>query len=112
MDYFVIGERELVLAFALVGVQGASALNRTEALDAFNMATGKGSAILGAPVTEKTPRVLIITEEVALFLEEEVINWQKKGAYPLIVEIPSLKGRIEGKKTLSESIREAIGISV
>ncbi|MBQ3686683.1 MAG: ATPase V, partial [Treponema sp.] len=35
MEYFVIGEREIVLGFMLVGVSGAAVSNREEALDAF-----------------------------------------------------------------------------
>lgn len=41
MDYFVIGERELVLGFKLAGVQGAYVSNRNEALEAFCKVTGK-----------------------------------------------------------------------
>jgi len=32
--------------------------------------------------------------------------------YPLIVEIPGLHGHLPGRKTLTDSIREAIGIRV
>lgn len=112
MQYFVIGERELVLAFALVGVQGQVAVNRTEALDAFNRVTGKGGVIAGVPVTGERVKVLILTEEVAVLLEDEVVAWQKSGEFPLIVEIPGINGHLEGKKTLTDAIREAIGISV
>ena len=42
MEYFVIAERELILGFKLVGVDGAVALNREEALDAFRRVTGLG----------------------------------------------------------------------
>ncbi|MBQ6029401.1 MAG: ATPase V, partial [Treponema sp.] len=52
MKYFVIGEREIVLAFGLVGVSGAVAANRSEALDAFNRVTGKGGAV-NAPAIEE-----------------------------------------------------------
>ena len=45
-------------------------------------------------------------------LEEEVLEWQMKGDYPLIVEIPGLQGHLEGKKTLTDAIREAVGIQV
>ncbi len=112
MQYFVIGERELVLAFALVGVKGEVAVNRTEALEIFNRITGKGSGLAAAPVNQERAKILILTEEVAVMLEEEVIDWQKSGKYPLIVEIPGLQGRLKGKKSLTDSIREAIGISV
>ncbi|MCR5123651.1 MAG: V-type ATP synthase subunit F [Treponema sp.] len=110
MEYFVIGEREIVLAFKLVGVDGSVSVNRTEALDAFNRITGRGG-IASVPASER-PKVLILTEEVSSMLEDEVLDWQKGAEYPLIVEIPGIRGHLEGKKTLTDSIREAIGIQV
>ena len=37
MEYFVIGERELILGFMLAGVKGKAVSNRQEALDAFKI---------------------------------------------------------------------------
>ena len=51
-------------------------------------------------------------ESVADMLEKEVLDWQKGGRVPLIVEVPGLQGHLQGRKTLTESIREAVGISV
>lgn len=110
MEYFVIGEREIVLAFKLVGVEGSFVVNRTEAIDAFNRITGRGGTA-SVPVDER-PKVLILTEDVSLMLEEEVLDWQKGAKYPLIVEVPGINGHIQGKKSLTESIREAVGIQV
>ena len=45
-------------------------------------------------------------------LSPEVRDWQMKGSSPLIVEIPGLGGHIEGRKTLTDAIREAVGIQV
>lgn len=112
MQYFVIGERELVLAFGLVGVQGDIAVNRAEALDSFMRHTGRGATATGVPSVETRSKVLILTEEVTDMLQDEVLEWQKKGDYPLIVEIPGLNGHLEGRKTMTEAIREAIGVHV
>lgn len=111
MDYFIIGERELVLAFGLVGVKGVSVSERNEALDAFNKVTGQNEEVF-AQVSKDIPRVLILTENVSVMLEEEITSWQLEGKFPLIVEIPPLEGKVKGKKSLSDSIREAVGISV
>jgi V/A-type H+-transporting ATPase subunit F len=108
VKYFVIGERELVLAFGLVGVAGAVAVNQTEALDAFMRITGRGDT----PSMSERAKVLILTEDVSVLIEDEVLEWQKRGQYPLIVEIPGLHGHLEGKKSLTDAIREAIGIHV
>lgn len=111
MEYFIIGERELVLAFKLVGVEGTVALNRTEALEAFNRITGHGEGVTQIPLSER-PKVLILTEEVSSMIEDEVLKWQKLSQNPLIVEIPGIRGHLKGKKSLSDSIREAVGIQI
>lgn len=110
MEYFVIAQRELVLAFKLVGVDGKSAANRREALDVFNRLTG--NVIDNAMPVAERPKILILSEDVSVMLEDEVIAWQKKGEFPLIVEIPPLSGHLEGKLSLTDSIRQAVGVSV
>lgn len=117
MNYFVIGEREIVLAFGLVGVKGDIVVNKSEALSSFNKATGQEKISVldkttAIPVSENRPKVLILTEDVSQMLEDEVLDWQKKGDFPLIVEVPSLSGPIQGKKSLTDSIREAIGLHI
>jgi V/A-type H+-transporting ATPase subunit F len=111
LEYFVIGERELVLGFKLVGVKGKAVSNRQEALDSFNKMTGQLSSV-NSYAEQDRPKVLILTEDVADMLDEEVQSWQMKGKAPLIVEIPGLQGHIQGRKTLTDSIREAVGIQV
>ena len=100
----------MVLAFRLTGISGTVAENRQDVLDAFNRVTGKGGDI-AAPVDE-VPKVLILTEAAAALIEEEELQWQKKGRFPLIVEIPCLDGHVSGKKSLTDAIREAIGVQV
>jgi ATP synthase, subunit F len=113
MSYYIIGERELVIGFSLVGVNGCTANSRDEALVAFNKVTGRGNILAGnAPSSEQGAKILIITEQIAEFLSDEIRDWQMKGDYPLIVEIPCLQGKMEGKKSLTDSIREAVGIHV
>ncbi len=113
MKYRVIGERELVLGFSLVGVPGTVVNSREESLAAFCRATGQGNSPGGsAPVPEERAKVLILTEEVSAMLEQEVRDWQMGGEYPLVVEVPGLHGHMTGRKTLTDAIREAIGIHV
>jgi V/A-type H+-transporting ATPase subunit F len=117
VNYFVIGEREIVLAFGLVGVKGAEVVTKDEALKAFNKATGQekistNEKTTAIPVSETHPKVLILTEEVSQLLESEVLAWQKQGNFPLIVEVPGIYGPLAGKKSLTDSIREAIGIQI
>lgn len=79
-------------------------------MDAFNRITGKGG-VANVP-TGEIPKVLILTEDAASQIEKEELEWQKTGKFPLIVEIPGLNGHLEGRKTLSDAIREAIGVEI
>ncbi len=102
-----------MLGFALVGVPGTVVGTRDEALDAFYRATGRGNMLAGGtPIEEERAKVLILTEEVSDILEQEVRDWQMCGEYPLVVEVPGLHGHLSGRKTLTDAIREAIGIHV
>lgn len=111
MEYFIIGEPELVTGFALVGVEGKVALNRQDALEVFNRMTAQTSDKLISS-KENRPKILIVTEEVAEFLQQEIFAWQMKGQSPLIVEIPGIHGHLAGRTSLTDAIREAVGISI
>ena len=100
-----------VLWGLLVGVGGEVVNNRGDALEAFKLMTGQSSKVAG-PALKDRPKVLILTEDVSSMLEKEVLDWQKGGKAPLIVEIPGLQGHLQGRKTLTDSIREAVGIQV
>jgi len=110
-DFHVIAGSEIVLGFAYAGIAGTAAETREEALAAFLRMTGRDRGPAG---TEPVPRcrVLILGEDVAALLEREVLDWQAEAEYPLVVEVPPLSGRVEGKKSLMDSIREAVGLNV
>ena len=119
MDYFFLGDPELVTAFRFVGIAGVSIRSAADAEDAFRRMTesydGTSGAVLpaaGVMTGAGNCRVLIMTEEVADWLGDTLIEWQLSNRYPLVVEIPGLMGRLPGRKTLVDSIREAIGIHV
>ena len=113
MDYFFIGDSELATAFRFVGIGGQAVSGTEEALAAFKKCTSGWDETAGAilPGAERC-RVLIITEETALWLGEALTDWQLGGSYPLVVEIPGTLGHLPGRKTLVDSIREAIGVHV
>ena len=102
MEFYVIAEEEIVIGFRFVGVDGAVAGSPDQAREAFRAAIDPGRAV----------RVLILSEEVSSMIESDVLDWQASGEYPLIVEVPGLHGRMKGKRTLVDSIREAVGIHV
>jgi V/A-type H+-transporting ATPase subunit F len=113
VDYFFIGDPELVTAFRFVGIAGAPVRGADDARVVFRRMTEGFDETAGAviPGIEKC-RVLVMTEEVADWLGDILIQWQLSDQYPLIVEVPGMMGRLPGRKTLVDSIREAIGIHV
>jgi V/A-type H+-transporting ATPase subunit F len=118
MDYFFIGDSELVTAFRFIGIDGTAASNAEAARAAFLRITRSWDETAGAVLPSAYAgggagcRVLILTEEAADWLGDELTEWQLSGEYPLIVEIPGAMGRLPGRKTLVDSIREAVGVRV
>jgi len=112
MDYYFLGESELVTAFRFVGIDGYPVRGADDAREAFRRMTESGDESADESAGSEFCRVLIMTEEVADWLGDSLIAWQLSNRYPLIVEMPGLLGRLPGRKTLVDSIREAIGVSV
>ena len=117
MDYFFIGDSELVTAFRFIGIEGMAVRDAAQTAAVFRRITEgwveeAGVTLPGSLYGAEGCQVLIITEEVAGWLDTLLINWQISGKYPLVVEIPGIMGRLPGRKTLVDSIREAIGIHV
>jgi vacuolar-type H+-ATPase subunit F/Vma7 len=111
-DFFVVAEEEIVLAFRMLGVAGRAASGRDEALDAFRFATGTGADPSGRAYKGIGAKVLILTEGMVDLLEEEALEWQLGGGFPLLVEIPSQGQGKSGHKSLEDAVREAVGVGI
>jgi V/A-type H+-transporting ATPase subunit F len=118
MDYYFIGDPELVTAFRFIGIDGIAASNAGTVRAAFLRITRGWDETAGAVLPTANAdggtgcRVLILTEEAADWLGDTLTQWQLSGEYPLVVEIPGTQGRQSGRKSLMDSIREAVGIHV
>jgi len=98
--YLVIADEDTVLGFRCVGIAGNAVSNRTEAL----------AALKGA--RDSQAGVVIVTQEVAAMMLEEVDALRFGGGSPMVVEIPGARGPLAGRKSLSDVIRQAIGVRV
>lgn len=99
MKFYVIGDEDTVLGFNLAGVDGEIVSTAEET-----------SAALKNAFQQEDLGVIIITERIAEKVRHEVDQYMYKTTFPLIIEIPDRKGPIEGRGSVRDMIRSAVGI--
>jgi V/A-type H+-transporting ATPase subunit F len=100
MHYFIIGDEDTVLGFSLVGIEGMIASDKTMAHEALRVA-----------LEDKENAIIIITQDVAELIREEVDRYIFSESFPLIVEIPN---QATGGKSrdLRKLVNNAIGVAL
>ncbi|MCD6530646.1 V-type ATP synthase subunit F [Candidatus Bathyarchaeota archaeon] len=100
MQAFVIGDRDMVTGFQLVGVRGVEVSSVEEAWH-----------VLSKAVENVEVGIIIISEEFSTKMRDKIDTLRLSRATPLIVEIP---GRLGPSKAidLSDLVRKAIGVEV
>lgn len=101
MNFFVIGDRETVLGFRLVGVDGLVAGDRDGALAALNDV-----------VLREEVGIVLLTERVAAQIRDEVDSRLYGFGFPLILEIPDATGPAPNRLQIEDVVRKAIGVSI
>jgi V/A-type H+-transporting ATPase subunit F len=101
MKFFVIGDRQTVLGFRLVGIEGRQAEEREEAL-----------AALDEAVTRKDLGIVLVTETVADRIRDEVDARLYGMGFPLVLEIPDASGPSPERPGIEDVVRKAIGITI
>ena len=71
-----------------------------------------GGTLAGIDLGDKTIGVIVMPERIAQFVRPEVDRHVVKAAFPLIVEIPDIQGPMEGRKSVKDMIRAAVGVQV
>ena len=101
MKVLVIGHPEAVLGFSLVGVHGQAATSAAEvnqAVDDALAATDVG--------------IVLVTEDVAGLIAARMDQLRLRSTVPLVVEIPGPAGVRPDQPSLSQVVRQAIGIKI
>ena len=101
MKFYVIGDRQTVLGFRLVGIEGTDVTDRDEAL-----------AALKTVVAEKEVGIVLITEAIAGQVRDEVEARLYGMGFPLVLEIPDSQGPSPDRPGIEDIVRKAIGISI
>jgi len=101
MQYYIIGDEDAVLGFDMVGVQGKAVGSASEAEEVFKKV-----------LEDRNTGIILITERIAELIRPLVDRFIFSEAFPLIVEIPDRRGRIEGKASIREMVNQAIGIKL
>jgi V/A-type H+-transporting ATPase subunit F len=101
MKFYVIGDKQTVLGFRLVGIEGTVAAEREDTL-----------AALDDAVIRKDIGIVLITEPLAGKVRDEVDARLYGIGFPLVLEIPDATGPSPERPEIEEVVRRAIGISV
>lgn len=100
MSLYVIGDRDTVLGFELLGARGVTVGNSEEAGEALQKALQDEEIIL-----------LFITREWADALRQRVDRLKMDSLQPIVMEIPG-KTAAAPEKSLEELVQRAIGIKI
>ncbi|MDD4856849.1 MAG: V-type ATP synthase subunit F [Candidatus Krumholzibacteria bacterium] len=101
MKFYVIGDESTVTGFGLAGVQGEMVETADEAREA-----------LGKAFASSDIGIIIVTEKIAAQLRTEMEEYVFGRTFPLIIEIPDRTGPMEGRVSIRQLVRSAVGINV
>jgi vacuolar-type H+-ATPase subunit F/Vma7 len=96
-----MADEDTVLGFRYAGIDGTVAETPEGARRAF-------SEVL----KDENVGVIIVTEQTAQTVSEEVSRIQYQSTRPVVVRIPGSEGPLPSRLSLEELIREAVGIKV
>lgn len=99
MKFYVIGDEDTVLGFRLAGVEGEVVQTPERAVEALKSAFQMEG--LG---------IIILSERLAATIRHEVDMYIYKTTFPLIIEIPDRLGPVEGRGSVRDLIRAAVGV--
>lgn len=99
MKYYVLGDRDMVLGFRLVGIEGKIVSQPEEA-----------RAEIKRLLCQKEFGIILVTEKVGKMIDVEKFNYSYD--FPLIVDLPDRNGPSGEKVSIEEIIKKAVGISI
>jgi V/A-type H+-transporting ATPase subunit F len=101
MQFYVIADEHTVTGFKLVGLEGEVVESADEAREALEKAFA--SSEIG---------IILITERIAALVREEVEAYIFGYTFPLLIEIPDRTGPAEGRESIRQMVRSAVGVNI
>lgn len=101
MKFFCIADEDTVRGFRLAGVAGQAVNTAMQAAAAVEAATDRSEC-----------GIIVLTENVADGIRQQVETIRLERERPLIVEIPGPQGPLPGRKSLRQFVQEAVGLRV
>jgi V/A-type H+/Na+-transporting ATPase subunit F len=101
VKFYCIADEDTARGFRLAGIEARVARTTEEARVAIEEAAGRLDC-----------GVLIITENVSIWVRSQVEMIRLERDRPLIVEIPGPEGPLFARKSLREFVQEAVGVRV
>ena len=101
MKFYCIADEDTARGFRLAGVETQVAATAEQA-----------RAVIDDAVAQHDCGIIIITENVAAWIRQQIEMIRLTRDHPLIVEIPGPEGPLSGRKSLREFVQEAVGMSV
>ena len=99
MKFFVLGDEDTVLGFQLAGVEGKVVREADEVREGLKEA-----------FADQRFGIIIIPERLADLARHDVDQYTYKTSFPLIIEIPDRMGPVEGRGSVRDMIRSAVGV--
>jgi V/A-type H+/Na+-transporting ATPase subunit F len=99
VKFYCLADEDTVRGFALAGVEGRAVAEPQAAAEALDQACAR-----------KDIGIIVMTDVVAQGIRPKIDSIRSGRITPLIVEIPGPKGPMPGRKSLRQSVQEAIGI--
>jgi V/A-type H+-transporting ATPase subunit F len=100
MQGFVIGDREMITGFKLVGVEGTEVSSPEEAKQALSKALARSELAM-----------IIMSEEFSSKIREEIDKTRQERIAPLILEVPGRFGAT-GEIRMSDLVTKTLGIRI
>ncbi|MDD5583602.1 MAG: V-type ATP synthase subunit F [Candidatus Omnitrophica bacterium] len=100
MTFFCIADKDSSVGFKLSGIETREVSTRSDALEALRVA-----------LATENIGVILITEKITTFINEEIEELTYQRQLPLILKIPS-RGLASKSTGMGEFLKKAIGISV